>query len=78
MTIRLTMWLLERTQGFSNILLSDSFRTDMIHFRTHSRFIKTNIRTKINDNWTKNVAFRAYTSQKVDEAQRTTDTALPQ
>ena len=78
MTIRLTMWLLERTQGFSNILLSDSFRLDMIHFRTHPRFIKTNIRTKINDNWTKNVAFRAYTSQKVDEAQRTTDTALPQ
>ena len=73
------MWPLERTQSFSKIWASDLDFGPTWHIIEFAwDFIKTNILTKFHDNWTENVASRAYTSKKADDALRTMDTALSQ
>ena len=72
MTIRLKMWPLEHTLGFCKILPIDLI-IDLTWpiFELSWDFIKTNILTMFHDNWSKNMASRAYTSLKVDDAWRT-------
>ena len=65
------MWPLERTQGFFlrfDLVFDPTFPI----FKLVRDFIKTNILTNFHDNQTKNLASRAYTSQKVDATQPTT------
>ena len=62
MIIELKMWLLECTQGLSNIRPSDLvFDPTSPNFKFIQDFIKTNILTKFHDYQTENVASRAYT-----------------
>ena len=60
------MWPLELIHKvFLNFTKCPSFKPDMANFELIPDFMKTNIFTKFHDYWTKNVASRAYTRQKV-------------
>ena len=62
MIIRLKMWPVERSQGFSKIWPSDLvFDQAWPIFKLVRDFIKKNILTKLHDYRTENVASRAYT-----------------
>ena len=72
MIIGQKMWPLEHTQGFFKIWPSGLvFDLTWPIFEFVQYFIKANILTKFLDNQTENVASRAYTSQKVDDARQT-------